>query len=143
MIYLASDYNHQWEMKKKRADIEGRGYTVISCWIDSPQRAAGIGGVGISDDNLAEYELCAIRDLADLDQCSEFVMFSTGELSRGGRHTEYGYALGKKMLIHLVGPREHTFHCLPSPFMTHYPTWELFLYMLDQRNTIPFPMSFR
>lgn len=137
VIYLAADYSRQEEMREHRTELERCGFEVRSRWIDSPSKAAGIGGTVIDEMTMREYELCAIRDLADLEQCQEFVLFTTGELSRGGRHTEFGWALAKKMVIHLIGPREHTFHCLPSVIVRHYATWEAFVLALTARNAFP------
>jgi hypothetical protein len=36
--------------------------------------------------------------------------------SRGGRHVEFGYALGARKAIMVVGPLENVFYCLPHVF---------------------------
>jgi len=41
--------------------------------------------------------------------------------SRGGRHVEFGIALGMRKRAVVIGPRENVFHCLPFPYIEWYP----------------------
>jgi hypothetical protein len=50
--------------------------------------------------------------------------------SRGGRHVEFGYALGIRKRVILVGPRQHVFHCLPE--VEHYPSWPRLVMALSE-----------
>lgn len=129
-IYLAADYARKEEMHKKADELRRHGHKVTSHWHDnlSEQDAAedfGTGGVGVLSDNLVTASRCAVGDMEDILRCDMFLLFTTGEKTRGGRHWETGYATGQNKKVSLIGPREHIFHCLSA--VEHYDTWEQFL----------------
>lgn len=129
-FYLAADYSRQSEMKEVRGLLEEAGYLVISQWLDSPCAAVGIGGKELGEGNEESHRLSAERNLLDLESVDEFILFTTGNLSRGGRHWETGYAAQRGIPIYIVGPLEHTFHCLRG--IVHYSTLEEFLLSLKE-----------
>lgn len=129
-IYLAADYARKDEMHKKAAELRRHGHEVTSQWHDneSPYAAAdgfGTGRVGVDYGNIEAASDCALHDMADIRQCDMFVLFTTGEKSRGGRHWETGYTTGQNKKVILIGPREHAFQCLGT--VEQYDTWEQFL----------------
>lgn len=77
---------------------------VVSRWLSS----AGTDDPGIA----------ASRDLEDVRQADAMVAFTQGprhpHQGRGGRHVEFGIALGLGIPVIRVGPVEHVFHELPG-----------------------------
>jgi len=64
----------------------------------------------------------ALADLQDLHAADAVISFtSAGGGGKGGRHVEYGLAVGLGKRLVLVGPREHVFHVLPD--VEWYPDW--------------------
>jgi hypothetical protein len=126
-IYLAADYARKNEMQGCRDIIEGLGHKVTSTWIDTPNEveSAGIGGKSINLDNMQECGAYGLTDYSEILQCDTLIQFTTGEKSRGGRHVEYGIAIGAGKNIIIIGPREHVFHCGSS--IRHYPSWRSFV----------------
>lgn len=126
-IYLAADYARKHEMRDCRGIIETLGHKVVSRWIDNPDELEdiGIGGTPITDGNHTQRAQHASYDWNDIHDADMVVLFTTGNLTRGGRHTEFGMALawGKRVVI--IGPREHVFHCLPE--VVHFPTRQEFV----------------
>jgi len=123
-IYLAADYARKEEMQGVRDVLSALGHIITSQWIDRPSaiRAFGIGGARIDLKVCMEITNSNICDLRDADMV---LLFTSGELSRGGRHTEFGMALAWKKSICIIGPREHSFHSLP--YIRQYDSWPMFL----------------
>ncbi len=53
-------------------------------------------------------------DLAAADCVVSFTEAPRSTSSRGGRHVEFGMALGLRKHCVVIGPRENVFHCLPQ-----------------------------
>jgi hypothetical protein len=55
------------------------------------------------------------------------ILFSekSGISHRGGRHVEFGLAIGLKKRLIVIGPRENIFHCLPQVEL--FDSWEDFV----------------
>jgi hypothetical protein len=115
LVYLAARYSRHLEMRAVRVDLEGLGFTVTSRWINGDHQ---ISDEGLSEDaKEAERIRFATEDLSDLERASTVVAFTEqprSTTSRGGRHVELGIALGRKMRVVVVGPRENVFCCLPD-----------------------------
>lgn len=116
-IYLAARYSRNAEMRGVRDVLEALGHKVTSRWIDDP---------GVYDEERLESDPAgcaafAAGALADIFAADTLISF-TGGGGKGGRHCEFGYALGLRTR-HLVavGPREHVFHTLPD--IEWYPDW--------------------
>lgn len=87
-----------------------------------------------------DAEDIALRAIEDICRCDMFVLFTTGEFARGGRHFETGlaYGLGKRIIV--VRPVEHVFHSLPNvltvtPGASPRQTAVLLASRLECRNT--------
>ena len=122
-IYLAARYSRYQELQGYATELERAGHEVTSRWIQ--------GNHQISDKELSEEAAEARRiqfaqeDLADLfkaELCISFTEVPRGSNSRGGRHVEFGIALGVGKPTYIVGHRENVFHCLPQ--VQFFPTWE-------------------
>jgi hypothetical protein len=62
--------------------------------------------------------------------------------ARGGRHVEFGIALGQHMNIVIIGPRENIFHWYDriiggEPQIRHFDTLEEFVTWYDEENVLP------
>jgi nucleoside 2-deoxyribosyltransferase len=104
-FYLAGAFHRRTEFRSYAADLIAAGHTVTSTWLAEESEIE------------AHAAANAKRDLADLDRASAIICFTTpprSTNSRGGRHTEFGYALGQGKAVILVGPRENIFYALPG-----------------------------
>jgi hypothetical protein len=110
--YLAARYSRAEEMRGYAAQLEALGHVVTSRWIH---------GHGDRPDMHLAWE-----DLADLVGAEMLIFFSdepdAKTRGRGGRHVEFGIAVGRAMPILIVGRRENVFHHLPA--MHQVDTWE-------------------
>lgn len=131
-IYLAARYSRNDEMRMYRDWFTRNGFTVTSRWIDchpditgTPQLTASFTPGFLT----ASPELCyqfAEYDLEDLDAADTIVNFTTVDGGgKGGRHVEFGYALGKNKNVVIVGPRENVFHTIPE--IRQYDDWQSFV----------------
>lgn len=128
-IYLASRYSRREELCEYRSQLRAMGHVVTSRWLD--------GNHQVSDKGLSEQAAEADRtrfavedweDLTAAEVCISFTEEPRTELTRGGRHVEFGGALAMGKLCIVIGHRENVFHCLPG---VHYrSTWESFVYHL-------------
>lgn len=122
-IYLAARYSRNAEMRGVRDVLQGLGYEVTSRWID--QHGGNVLESIVAEQLNADPEAAshyAQVDVDDLARADTVVSFtSEGGGGKGGRHVEFGLALGLCKRIVIVGPREHVFHTLPR--VECYPDW--------------------
>lgn len=121
-VYLASRYSRHVEMQGYRDELAEHGIEVTSRWING-----GHEWVNVPDEDMpvSVGEDFAIEDLEDLIAADVVVNFTEppkASPSRGGRHVEFGYALGQGMEIVVVGHRENVFHCLAQVVFCE--TWD-------------------
>lgn len=93
--------------------IERAGIKVTSSWLDEPYAP----NMTMDQCTQAFLRYTAKVDLQDIWRSSAVLFFSedpTIGIPRGGRHVEFGYALGLGIPIYVIGPRENIFHYLPS-----------------------------
>lgn len=119
-LYLAGMFSTIKLRKQQAAELRNVGIEVTSRWIDETVPHT----VEIKDVPEVYLQETSIVDLEDIDRADALVSFvpSAQELvdatvsasSRGGRHVEFGYAIGKSKPIIVVGPRENVFHYLPE-----------------------------
>ncbi|MFN0195768.1 MAG: hypothetical protein ACKVT0_03430 [Planctomycetaceae bacterium] len=122
-IYLSARYPRREEILRYRSQLQEMGHEVTSRWlIEEPLE-------GEPDNRRSAFELHCLRfatqdfsDLVDADGLIAFTDPSPNRFSRGGRHIEFGVALGLVKPIILIGPRENIFHHLPG--VAHFVTWE-------------------
>jgi len=129
-IYLAARYSRREELLRYAADLEERGYTVTSRWLQGSHQ---IDDVGLSvEAKREERERFAREDWEDLkgaDACISFTEVLRTSNSRGGRHVEFGGALAFGQTVIVIGPRENVFHCLAQVKL--FPDWESFVEVED------------
>jgi hypothetical protein len=103
-IYLTARFSRQEEMRKHRETLQANGHEVTSQWLDEV-----LGSVSEAE--------AALIDLDDIDGSDFLLAFSeTSDVGyyTGGRHVEFGYALGRSIDIVVVGPRENVFFHMPE-----------------------------
>jgi hypothetical protein len=121
-FYLAGSFNRKAELQIYAEALTVMGHHVTSRWLfDESFDVRGSGTDDVPMDlGTDEVRRIAIADLEDIDQAGAMILFSgVGQVrrGRGGRHTEFGYALKDIMnaadidLI-LIGERENAFMSL-------------------------------
>lgn len=117
-IYLAAQYHQKGSIRIKAEELRLLGHEVTSTWIDEPD-----------PERSDLFPLNAAKDVREIIASDLLVLFTilpTDPFFRGGRHTEYGIALGLGKLTAICGPRENIFHhLLPNDLV--FPTWEAFI----------------
>lgn len=123
-IYIAGRYSRRDEFRQVRDKLTKRGYTVTSRWLDENEPLQSQMG----EHTTAWYQDTQEVDLQDVDLANAVLFFSEDPLvgiPRGGRHVEFGYALGKYKDIFVIGPKENVFHY--NYLVKHYASLEDFL----------------
>lgn len=124
-IYLCSRYSQYDEMRRLRTELESRGHSITSSWID-------IGGKSFTLEELEnEPGRCAERAQRDFDdvEASDCLIFVSSQGGKGGRHVEYGIALALRKRVIILGHRENIFHSLTHETAQTYE--ELFALIQD------------
>lgn len=112
-IYLAARYSRHTELQKYANRLTSKGHEITSRWIWGNHQ---IDDHGLSiEAKKSERQRFATEDFEDLMSADLIINFTEAPRStnsRGGRHVEFGIALGSDKLCIVVGPRENVFHCL-------------------------------
>lgn len=125
-VYLAAAYSRRTELLDYANDLEVRGHTVVSTWIDGHHETRP----GIDRDaTTEEMAVWATEDVVDVLRADWVVSLTEGGRSRGGRHVEFGIGIAAGKHLVVVGPSEHVFHRLPA--VAVFPDWPAFLRALD------------
>lgn len=130
-VYLASRYSTKDIIKGCAKELRDIGIEVTSSWLEEPH-GPEVQLTQISGEESTQY---AYRDLVDISSADILVFFSvdpTIATIRGGRHVEYGYALGIRKPILVVGPKENIFHSLSE--VKHVDTWLEALHFLKRKH---------
>lgn len=123
-IYIAGRYSRRDEFRQVRDKLIKRGHTVTSRWLDENEPLNSQMGQHSSE----WYVATQCVDLTDVELADAILFFAEDPLvgtPRGGRHVEFGFALGLGQRIHVIGPKENVFHY--NPMVTHYSSLEDFL----------------
>lgn len=113
-VYIAASYPRKAEAAKLAKDMKKYvNYEVISGWMFEDEGYT-------SDERVAEsvgemtvrMEAAALRDFDEVMECNLLVCLTDGDvqLTRGGRHSELGIALGMGKDVVIIGEREQVFH---------------------------------
>lgn len=127
-VYLAARFSRRDELNRYRTELEAEGITVTSRWLLGGHEWVGTPDEAIPRPKLAQF---AVEDLADLMAADVVVCFTESPRSgpaRGGRHTEFGYALAKGKPVVCVGHIENVFYALPD--VLYVESWEAALHVL-------------
>ena len=119
-IYLAASFSRKEELKKYREDMEAIGHECSSRWLDVEANDAA-ADLTLDEKTLQKY---ARKDLEDVVGSDMLIVFSEeeGVAARGGKHVEYGCALGCGIDVAVVGRTEHLFHHMKG--VPVYTNWE-------------------
>jgi hypothetical protein len=138
-VYLAARYTRREELCDYRAELQARGFEVPARWLHGSHQMTDQGMAlgaleaavedpdGVSLDQartIALREKFALDDFEDVTRADLIVAFTEAPRqanSRGGRHVEFGIALGRGTPVIIVGPRENIFTCLP--WVKVYASW--------------------
>lgn len=132
-FYLSANWSRREEMSSHAADLEGLGYRVQARWLAGEEQVHGHEAVrAVEGDGpipLAAARLFAEDDLVDLLAADVFLAFTDPKVTnklRGGRHVEYGIALGLRQakrnapILVTIGRAENVFHALADK---NFATW--------------------
>lgn len=122
-IYLAARYTRRMELRGYADELRAVGHEITSRWLEGDHE---LDDRGLSAEGSAiERIRFAREDYADVAAAQLIICFTEpprAEPSRGGRHVEFGVALGLDKSIYVVGPRENVFYCLP--WVAVFDRWE-------------------
>ena len=111
-IYLSARYSRRKELCRYREDLQRLGHEVTSRWLNGNHQ---IDDAGLSIEAKAEErQRFASEDFADTIAADMTITFTEPPRttnSRGGRHVEFGIAMGRMQRVWVVGPAENVFHC--------------------------------
>jgi hypothetical protein len=112
-LYVAADYARM-EDARLLLKLAAMHVDIEPCcrWVADGTPGDGLGG-GLSLEEAGLAEAAGLDDLEDIDASELFIQLTTGELARGGRQVELGYAIAMSKSILVVGPKEHVFHYHP------------------------------
>ena len=116
-IYLASNWDSKPRMRALRDQIQLRGHTVLSSWLDDPTTEYIVGS-----------PLDALKDFDEIRQCDLLICDTAESSNTGGREVEFGFAWGRNIDVWLIGPRRNIFHAIAD---RHYTNWVDALRALD------------
>lgn len=131
-VYLAARYSRRAELATYAEELRASGHEVVSRWLDGSHEADELerdyASAGYTIDALG----FATEDVEDV-LCADLVVSFTephGEGGgRGGRHVEFGLALGRRVFdrdpptLVLIGPRENVFHALADDVFEDWPSF--------------------
>lgn len=111
-VYLAARHGRQENMLQVAAVLREFGHEVTSRWLETEWAAIPDQSSAIPPEYMLKYALIDMEDVAKSEVVVSFTE-SPGDVSRGGRHVEFGIAAawGKRLIV--VGHRENRFHHLP------------------------------
>lgn len=135
-IYLAARYSRRLELCGYREELRAMGHVVTSRWLDGTHQIADDGrpigddGEGLiegdsgahSAEAVALRERFASEDIIDVQNSDCVISFTEPPRTnarRGGRHVEFGIAIGinitqarprDRLALIVVGHRENVFH---------------------------------
>lgn len=108
-FYVSTRYGRRLDGEEIANRLLAEGHEVTSRWVWRNQ----------PDDyeKCTNEEICelALEDLEDIQLADALITLSepsNNPYGRGGRHVEFGYALGLGKPVYVVGPMENIFHYL-------------------------------
>lgn len=114
-IYIAARYGRRDEANSVAFHLRENGHEITSTWINQVEDEMGYTESEGTTMGMAIKDLDEIRDADAIVALSEV---DTNPWGRGGRHVEFGYAIGLEKRIYVVGPMENLFHYLPQVVVT-------------------------
>jgi hypothetical protein len=104
-VYLAARFSRRAELNEYREELEGLGVKVTSRWLTDPTP-------DLTDEAWREL---ATKDVDDVRRADGLVLFADAAgAGGGGRHVEFGIAMGLGKPTFVVGDLENLFQRLPT-----------------------------
>jgi nucleoside 2-deoxyribosyltransferase len=128
-VYLASRYSTKPQMEEYAKELRSLGIEVTSRWLEETHAS----DADISVELKRKYALMDLEDVGFADVLVFFSVEPTTPMVRGGRHVEFGYALGLGIPIIVVGPKENIFHF--TPYVQHVNNWAQALNEILERDS--------
>lgn len=121
-VYLASRFDNRDLLRACAEELEETGnIKVTSRWV--MQDDYEVDNDALNDPENVRAHRIAEDDLSDIRAADLLIYFSAPEQGvRGGRHVEFGFALGLGRPIVVVGALENVFH--RSAGVARYDTWD-------------------
>lgn len=118
-IYIAARFSRRPECNELAHKLQALGHTITSRWVKPDCDHVMPTGLSRQAED-SERQRFAMEDLDDVKACDAIIslMEEPRNNSRGGRHVEFGIAIGLSKMLIIVGPRETVFHHLPN--VVHY-----------------------
>ena len=112
-VYFAARYRRRNELRHHVRLFEDRGHVVTSRWLWTTYD--GGDATGSSACPPAVRMQHAVEDLDDVLRADALILFAEPQQGgRGGRHVEFGIAIGARKQLVIVGEAENVFHYLPE-----------------------------
>jgi hypothetical protein len=125
-IYIAARFSRRHEAHALAKLLQKEGHTITSRWVlpDTDHVIPAGQSEQAADQERRRF---AMEDCDDVRACDWMIslMQEPRDNSRGGRHIEFGMALGLGKRLTIIGPRETVFHHLDE--VEHFDTTEDFL----------------
>lgn len=114
-FYIAARFSRRPEANELARRLMALGHQITSRWVKPDSDHVVPTGMSAQAADL-ERERFAIEDCEDVKgcDCCVSIMEEPRSNGRGGRHVEFGYALGLGKMLVVIGPRETVFHHLPT-----------------------------
>lgn len=128
-VYIAAQYRQKADIDQKKKELEGLGFTVTSTWTEEKD-SPNVSLKEVEDRILLDYAERDVREIKAADLLVLFTVDPDEMTRRGGRHVEFGYAMGQGKQVAIVGPRENIFHHLPE--VPRFASWPQFVEELSE-----------
>lgn len=121
-IYLAGAYSRREQLCELRDHLRRLGHTVTSRWLDTEWQHRPDQSPAAPPEYREKYAVIDLEDVRNAECVINFTERPDAKHGRrGGRHVEFGYALGLGKRCVVVGPRENLFHHLPGVEVYEHP----------------------
>lgn len=106
-IYIAGMYSRRLELLEVSRMFEAAGHKITARWLNGDEEKPGMTQ---RDKGQMDVEDVVAADVVILFSTPRTMFKDPGSGTSGGRHFEFGLALGLRKKMILVGPPESVFH---------------------------------
>jgi len=131
-FYIAARFSKRPEAHALARNLMALGHEITSRWVQPDSDHVIPTGLSeqAEDHERVRFALEDCADVADCDCCIS-LMEEPRNNGRGGRHVEFGYAMGLGKVLVVIGPKETVFHHLPR--VRHFKNTSEFIEFLMER----------
>lgn len=129
-FYIAARFSRRPEANALAQALKRKGHIITSRWVlpgTDHVMPTGLSAQA-ADSERRRFALEDLEDVIDCDCCVS-LMEEPRNNGRGGRHVEFGIAVGLMKELVVIGPRETVFHHLPV--VSHFESADDFLAHVD------------